>query len=66
MSEQIFKTAAAAKYIGVSKKTLLKYCVEHRITFMRYPGGEYRFRQSSLDYFMGKHTVQANPRKLAA
>jgi excisionase family DNA binding protein len=61
--ERIHKSASAAKYLGVSKKTLLKYCADHRVTFMRYPGGDYRFRQSSLDYFMGRHTIQA--KKLA-
>ena len=48
----------AALYIGVSKKTLLKYCRQHHITFMRYPGGEFRFRQSALDLFMARCTIQ--------
>lgn len=59
MCERIHKAAAAAKYIGVSKKTLLKYCRERRVNFMRYPGGEFRFRESALDLFMGRHTVPA-------
>ena len=56
MSERILTTIAAAKYIGVSKKTLLKYCRKREITFMIYPGGEYRFRQSALDIWQAKRT----------
>lgn len=51
-------TSQAAKYIGVSKKTLLKYCRERHIVFMRYPGGEFRFRKAALDLFMARSTVQ--------
>ena len=59
MSERVHKAAAAAQYIGVSKKTLFKYCRERRINFMRYPGGGFRFRESALDQFMGRHTIQS-------
>jgi excisionase family DNA binding protein len=58
MSERTLSTREAAAYIGVSKKTLLKYCRDRHITYMRYPGGEFRFRQSALDVFMGRCTVQ--------
>jgi excisionase family DNA binding protein len=51
-------TKEAAQYIGVSKKTLLKYCRQHHVTFMRYPGGEFRFRQTALDVFMARCTIQ--------
>ena len=51
-------TKTAAQYIGVSKKTLLKYCRQHHIVFMRYPGGEFRFRQTALDLFMARCTIQ--------
>jgi hypothetical protein len=50
----------AARYIGVSKKTLLKYCGQHLITFMRYPDGSFRFRKVALDLFMAKCTIQAS------
>jgi len=52
-------TSEAAKYIGVSKKTLLKYCRKRHVVYMRYPGGEFRFRQSALDVFMARCTIQA-------
>jgi excisionase family DNA binding protein len=41
-------TTEAAAYLGISKNTLLKYCRERHIGFMRYAGGEFRFRQSNL------------------
>jgi excisionase family DNA binding protein len=63
-SERILSTAGAAAYIGVSKKTILKYCRRREITFMIYPGGEYRFRQSALDIWLAKRTYQVS--KLAA
>jgi excisionase family DNA binding protein len=56
---QPLAAAAAAKYIGVSKKTLLKYCRQGFVAYMRYPGGEFRFRQSALDVFMMKCTIRA-------
>jgi excisionase family DNA binding protein len=59
LSERTVGTAEAAKYIGVSKKTILKYCRKRQITFMIYPGGEYRFRQSALDIWMASRTYQA-------
>jgi hypothetical protein len=49
----------AARYIGVSKKTLLKYCSQHLITFMRYPDGSFRFLKAALDLFIAKCTIQA-------
>jgi excisionase family DNA binding protein len=48
------RTVEAARYLGVSKKTLLKYCSQHLITFMRYPDGSFRFRKAALDLFMAK------------
>lgn len=58
MSDRTFSSLEAAKYIGVSKKTLLKYCRDRHLTYMRYPGGEFRFRQSALDLFMARCTIQ--------
>jgi excisionase family DNA binding protein len=52
-------TSEAAKYIGVSKKTLLKYCRQHHVVYMRYTGGEFRFRPTALDVFMARCTIQA-------
>jgi excisionase family DNA binding protein len=51
-------TSEAAKYIGVSKKTLLKYCRHRHLVYMRYPGGEFRFRPTALDVFMARCTIQ--------
>jgi excisionase family DNA binding protein len=65
LSERIHKTATAAEYIGVSKKTLLKYANERQINFMRYPSGEFRFRKSALDEFMARCTIQAQRKKAA-
>jgi excisionase family DNA binding protein len=61
MSERTLSTKNAAAHIGVSKKTLLKYCRQRHITFMRYPGGEFRFRLVALDLFMGRCTVEGRP-----
>jgi excisionase family DNA binding protein len=56
--KDVLITSEAAKYIGVSKKTLLKYCHKHHITFMRYPDGSFRFRKIALDQFMARCTIQ--------
>jgi excisionase family DNA binding protein len=58
MREPILTTADAADYLGVTKKTLLKYCKRGQgPVFMPYPGGEYRFRESSLDIWMKRREV---------
>jgi predicted site-specific integrase-resolvase len=57
--KHILNTAAAATFIGVSKKTLLKYCRNRQITFMIYPDGSYRFRQSALDIWLQSRTFAA-------
>jgi excisionase family DNA binding protein len=56
--KDVLPTSEAAKYIGVSKKTLLKYCHQRHITFMRYPDGSFRFRKTALDLFMARCTIQ--------
>lgn len=58
-AERTLSTAEAAERLGVSKKTLLKYCREHYITYMRYPGGEFRFRESVLEMFQARCTIKA-------
>jgi excisionase family DNA binding protein len=47
----------AARYLGVSKKTLLRYCRDHLITYLRYPGGDFKFRKVALDLFLTQHTI---------
>src|SRR5580700_7591832 len=58
------RTVEASRYLGVSKKTLLKYCSQHLITFMRYPDGSFRFRKAALHLFTAKCTIDAE-RKVA-
>lgn len=57
--ERILNSSEAAKVIGVSKKTLLKFCHRRQINFMVYPDGSFRFRQSALDLWMSQRTVTA-------
>ncbi len=57
--KDVLITSEAAKHIGVSKKTLLKYCHQHHVTFMRYPDGSFRFRRTALDQFMARCTIGA-------
>lgn len=45
----------AAKYIGVSQKTLRRYCAKRLINFYLTAGGHYRFRQSAIDLFLSQH-----------
>lgn len=47
--------AEAAKQIGVSEKTLRRYCSKRLINFSFTAGGHYRFRQSSIDLFLSQH-----------
>jgi excisionase family DNA binding protein len=56
--KDVLPTSEAAKYISVSKKTLLKYCHQYYVTFMRYPDGSFRFRRTALDQFMARCTIQ--------
>jgi excisionase family DNA binding protein len=58
-----YKTPEAAKYLGVSKKTLLKYCTQNRIGYHRYPSGAFYFRQIDLDLFDARTYVPAIQRK---
>ncbi len=37
---------------------LLKYCRQRHVVYMRYPGGEFRFRPTALDVFMARCTIQ--------
>jgi excisionase family DNA binding protein len=63
-SDKLFKTPDAAKYLDVSKRTLMTYCAEHRIGYHRYKGG-HRFRQSDLDLFLARNYVPATLKKAA-
>ncbi len=45
----------AAKQIGVSAKTLRRYCIKRLIVFSLTAGGHYRFRQSGIDLFLSQH-----------
>jgi len=56
---RLFKTVDAAPYLNVSRKTLLKYCRQKRITFIRYPDGSLRFREAALNLFLAHHTIPA-------
>ena len=56
---ELVKTAEAAAQLGVSKKTPLKWCADKRIRYIRYPGGEFRFRQSVIDLFLDRNTIRA-------
>ena len=59
LHERKYSTADAAKLLGVSKKTLLKWCREKRISYIRYPSGVFKFREETLNFFLGHHTVHA-------
>jgi len=65
----LYSTVDAAKSLGVSTKTLLKWCREKRITYIRYPNGAFKFREETLNFFLGHHTVLATnapPQRRAA
>jgi excisionase family DNA binding protein len=58
VGDRILRTNAAAKLLGVSKKTLLRFCHQRLITYMLYPDG-YRFRESALQIWMQSRTMKA-------
>ena len=58
--ERTLTTSQAAEVLGISKKTLLKYCRSGQISFMRYPGGDYRFRETTLDIFQRRCTISSS------
>jgi len=57
--DKLYKANEAARMLGVSKRTFLKWCHESRISFIRYPGGAYKFRESVLEIFLGRNTIPA-------
>jgi excisionase family DNA binding protein len=59
LENKVLSTSEAAAYLGVSRKTLLKYCRSRQLSFMRFPGGDFRFRESVLEIFMRRCTVSA-------
>jgi len=67
LHERKYSTTQAAKLLGVSKKTLLKWCDEKRISYIRYPGGAFKFREETLDLFLGRNigpATNARPQRL--
>jgi excisionase family DNA binding protein len=63
-STLLLTTPEAAKRLYISKKTLLKYCQQHRISYHRYNGG-FRFRLSDVEQFLLRNYVSATTRKAA-
>jgi len=59
LQEKKYSTVDAATMLGVSKKTLLKWCREKRISYIRYPGGVFKFRESVLDIFLQHNSIPA-------
>jgi excisionase family DNA binding protein len=59
LHEKKYSTEDAAKLLGISKKTLLKWCKEKRVSYIRYPNGAFKFRESTLDFFLGHNTIPA-------
>jgi excisionase family DNA binding protein len=59
--EVLFKTPEAAKYIHVSKRTLMTYCRRRLIAHHQYKAGKggFRFRQCDLDAFLQRTYVPA-------
>jgi excisionase family DNA binding protein len=60
MPERTLTTSQAAEFLGISKKTLLKYCRSRQISFLKYPGGDFRFRETTLDIFMRRCTIPSS------
>ena len=59
LHEKKYSTSQAAKLLAVSKKTLLKWCKEGRIAFIRYPNGAFKFREETLNFFLGHNMIPA-------
>jgi hypothetical protein len=59
LGDRIVNAATAARYIDVSKKTILKYAHARLIAFLMYANNSFRFRVSSLDYFLSTRTQKA-------
>jgi len=74
LQEKLLSAAEAAEQLGISKKTLYKYCHDRLITYVPLPGytyidkedgkkyqrpGPYKFHQYSIDLFVAQHTVKA-------
>ena len=56
--EKIYTTKEAANALRLSKRTLLSYCRQKRITYIRLKG-KFLFRESILEIFIEHHAVRA-------
>lgn len=59
--EKVYSTNEAARALGISKRSLLQYCRERRISYVRLKG-KFVFRESVLDMFLGRNSVPATNR----
>ena len=56
--ENIYTTEEAARTLRLSKRTLLSYCRQGRISYVRLKG-KFLFRESVLEVFVGRNSVPA-------
>ncbi len=55
--DRLMDSAEAAAYLGVSRKTLIRYKKAGLIPYVSYRGrrGKHKFRKSALDYFISRN-----------
>lgn len=66
--DKLLNSAEAAEKLGISRRTLRRWCAEGLIIHSRTAGGDFRFRQDAIDFFQAQHNgakakVKAKPKK---
>jgi excisionase family DNA binding protein len=53
--DKLLNSAEAAEKLGISRRTLRRWCAEGLIIHSRTAGGDFRFRQDAVDFFLAQH-----------
>jgi excisionase family DNA binding protein len=53
--DKLLNSAEAAEKLGISRRTLRRWCAKGLIIHSRTAGGDFRFRQDAIDFFVAQH-----------
>ena len=54
--------AEVAEQLSISTKTVYRWIAEKKITYVRLPGGDIRFRQSEIETWLKEKTIKSQRR----
>ncbi len=53
--DKLLNSAEAAEKLGISRRTLRRWCAKGLIIHSRTAGGDFRFRQDAIDFCVAQH-----------